>query len=195
MLGLARLKGWPLESYLEPDHPLQRRMLEEVARFTGMSASDIAEVVDGCGMVAFGVPLVRMAVSFAALAASASVESGPARIVEAMTSHPFLLGGSDRLCTALPTASKGRILGKLGAEGIYGVAIPSEGLGIAVKIEDGGFRALDPAVLRVLEHMDLLSEPELEGLGHYRRKPVRNTLGVQVGEIRAEFDLKPSVPA
>lgn len=190
MLGLARIKGWPTETYLEREHPLQRRMLEEVARFTGLPQTDISEVVDGCGMVAFGVPLVRMAVSFATLGVLASTEHGPARIVEAMTSHPFLLGGTERLCTDLPIASRGRILGKLGAEGVYGIALPSEGLGIAVKIEDGGFRALDPAVLRVLEELAVLSEAELEELSNYRRKPIRNTLGHEVGEIRAEFSLK-----
>jgi L-asparaginase II len=106
-----------------------------------------------------------------------------------MTSHPFMVGGTGRLCTALPTATRGRILGKLGAEGVYGMSIPGAGLGIAVKVEDGGMRAGDVAAVGVLEELDLLGEAELTELAEFRRKVVRNTLGDEVGEIRAEFSM------
>jgi L-asparaginase II len=189
MLGLARLKGWPLDSYLEPDHPLQQRMFAEMQRFTGMANEEIRIVSDGCGMLAFVVPLGRMALSFSRLAVAAGTEEGPRRIVGAMTSHPFMVGGTGRLCTALPTATRGRILGKLGAEGVYGMSIPGAGLGIAVKVEDGGMRAGDVAAVGVLEELDLLGEAELTELAEFRRKVVRNTLGDEVGEIRAEFSM------
>lgn len=191
MLGLAQIHGWPTDTYLEPSHPLQDRMLQEMARFTGLGREDIRTMPDGCGMLAFGVPLKSMATSFARLGAWSREEEGPARILEAMSAHPFMVGGTDRLCTELVRGTGGRMVGKLGAEGVYGVAIPEEGLGIAVKVQDGGTRAGDAATLRVLDQMGLLGQDEGRSLERFRTSIVRNTLNEAVGEISADFVLEP----
>jgi len=83
------------------------------------------------------------------------------------------------------------MIGKLGAEGVYGVTVPEEGLGLAVKVQDGGIRAGDAAAVRVLELMGLLTGKEQEALEGFRRSIVRNTLGEAVGEISANFSLAP----
>jgi L-asparaginase II len=187
MLGLARIHDWPLASYLQADHPLQRRMLDEMARFTGLRQKAIRRMVDGCGMVAFGVSLRAMALSFARLGATAREEEGPRRILEAMAGHPYMLGGTGRLCTRLPEVTGGRLIGKLGAEGVYGIAIPGEGLGFALKVEDGGMRAGDPAVMRALDDLGLLGPEESEALHAFRRPEIRNSRGEIVGEMRGTF--------
>jgi L-asparaginase II len=187
MLGLARIHDWPLFSYLDAGHPLQQRMLAEMARFTGLRQGSIHTMLDGCGMVAFGVPLRAMALSFARLGVAAREEEGPRRILEAMSGHPFMLGGTGRLCTRLPEVTGGRLIGKLGAEGVYGIAIPGEGLGFAVKVEDGGTRAGDPAVVRALDELGLLRPDESEALDPFRRREIRNTRGEVVGEMRGTF--------
>lgn len=189
MLGLALVHDWPVESYLDPRHPLQERMVQEMVRYTGLPREEMETMPDGCGMVAFGVPLRNMARSFAFLGTGARNEEGPARILEAMASHPFMVGGTDRFCTALIKATKGRMIGKLGAEGVYGITIPGEGLGIAVKVQDGGIRAGDAAAIRVLDQMGLLGSEEGRLLEGYRRPILRNTLGDVVGEISANFSL------
>jgi L-asparaginase II len=190
LLGLALVHDWPLGSYLDPGHPLQRRMLEEMGRFTGMATKEIATMPDGCGMLAFGVPLSKMALSFARFGAGAQERSGPARVLGAMADFPFMVGGTGRLCTALTEATGRRMVGKLGAEGVYCVAVPEEGLGIGLKVEDGGGRAGDAAVIRVLDLLGLLDQREGEALDRFRRKEIRNTLGEVVGEVRANFTFK-----
>ena len=190
MLGLAKVRGWPVDSYLDPEHPLQRRMLEEMARFTGMEAGEIATSPDGCGMLAFAVPLRRMALSFAHLASRGQSEEGPARVLKAMGENPFMVGGTGRLCTALLEATGGRLVGKLGADGIYGIAVPEEGLGLALKVEDGSMQAGDVAVVRMLDQLGILTPDEARGLDAFRRLEVRNTLGEKVGEMEGTFVLQ-----
>jgi L-asparaginase II len=141
-------------------------------------------------MVAFGVPLRSMARSFALLGAEARTEEGPARVLEAMRAHPHMVGGTGRICTALGRETGGRIIGKLGAEGVYGITIPSESLGIALKVEDGGMRAGDAAAVRVLDLLGVLETEEARALEPFRRRPVSNTLGSIVGEISADFSLE-----
>ena len=164
--------------------------MEEMVRFTGLDRGEIRTMPDGCGMVAFGVPLRAMARSFARLGALAGDEPGPAHILDSMASHSYMLGGEGRLCTALPEVTAGRLIGKLGAEGVYCVSVPEEGLGVAVKVEDGGIRAGDSAAVRVLDLFGLLESHEAEALHGFRRTVIRNTLGESVGELSANFDLE-----
>jgi len=187
MLGLARIHGWDPDSYLAPDHPLQQRMLDEMARFTGLRRKDIPTVVDGCGMVAFGAPLKVVAASFARLGSASRTEDGPRGVLEAMAGSPFMVGGSGRLCTRLGEVTRGRLIGKLGAEGVYAIAMPREGLGLALKVEDGGVRAGDPAVIRALNELGFLSDSEAEALQPFRRKEITNSRGETVGELRGTF--------
>lgn len=163
--------------------------MKEMVRFTGLAREEIRTMPDGCGMVAFGVPLHAMARSFARLGAEAGNEPGPAHILDSMASHSYMLGGKGRLCTALPEVTAGRLIGKLGAEGVYCVTVPEEGLGIAVKVEDGGIRAGDSAAVRVLDLFGLLQPDEVAALHGFRRTIIQNTLGEDVGEISANFDL------
>ena len=144
-------------------------------------------VPDGCGMVAFGVPLRNMARSFALLGARSRSEEGPRRVLGAMAAHPFLVAGTGRICSALGEATGGRIMGKLGAEGVYGMAVPEEGLGIALKVQDGGIRAGDAAAVRALDLLGLLDPSESEALESFRRGVLRNTLGQEVGEVFADY--------
>lgn len=190
MLGLARLKEWDVASYLEPDHPLQARMLAEMARFTGLEEGEIATSPDGCGMLAFAVPLRRMALSFAGLGALATSEEGPARVLSAMAEHPFMVAGTGRICTALLEATKGRMVGKLGADGVYGIALPEEGMGLALKVQDGSMKAGDVAVVRVLDRLGLLDPEEAAALEPFRRVEMTNTRGEVVGTMEATFQLR-----
>jgi L-asparaginase II len=103
-----------------------------------------------------------------------------------MMQHPFLVAGTDRLCTDLMAAAPG-IVAKVGAEGVYGVAIPEEGLGLAIKVEDGGWRAVDAALASVLSRMGLLTEAAGRELRGYLEPAVRNTRGEVVGSLEVEW--------
>jgi L-asparaginase II len=191
MLALARARGWDPEGYHLPEHPVQARILEEVARWTRMPAEAIGVGTDGCGVVCFALPLRRMALAFAALAAAArSGEPAPAAVVGAMTAHPEMVAGPGRICTELARVTEGRLFAKVGAEGVYCVGVPGAELGIALKVEDGSERAVAPAVAGVLRELDLISEDDFGALHRYVFRELSNSRGEVVGEVRPVIRLR-----
>jgi L-asparaginase II len=189
MIALALGMGWDPLDYHRVQHPVQRRMIDEVARWSGIEPERMPLGVDGCGVVCFAVPLSAMARSFAAFTEAAERGEGAASVVGAMTAHPFMVGGTGRTCTDVMTVAGDRVFVKLGAEGVYGGGLRGQGLGFAIKIEDGGRRAVEPALVRLLEGLGVLSSEDVERLARHARPEVRNTLGEVVGEIRAAFDV------
>jgi L-asparaginase II len=177
MLVVCVHEGWETESYRDPDHPLQRWILEIVARFCGLQRDEILPGGDGCGVPAFGMPLSHLATGFARLAAGESLPDdlteAAGRIRRAMQEHPYMVAGTDRFDTAVMGGTD--LVSKGGAEAVYGAGSP-EGWGLALKISDGGSRALRPAALTVLARrgVDVPGESET--------RPVRDLHGVVVGE-------------
>jgi L-asparaginase II len=133
MLALCHAEGWPYEGYRLAEHPCQQAMLAEVAEMAG--TSEIPTAVDGCGVITFALPLERMAAAFTRI---------DDRIAAAMRSYPELIRGPTALDTNLMQTLPGWTA-KGGAEGLFCAASP-EGLGVALKVEDGAHRALQPAV-------------------------------------------------
>ena len=190
MLALARFHGWPLAGYQDAGHPVQERMLREVIRWTGLAEEDIELGVDGCGVVTFALPVFALARAFAGVAAAARRGgSGAATVVQAMVRHPWVVGGSGRLCTTLMKAAGGRLFAKVGAEGVYAAGVPGAELGIALKVHDGAWRAAEPALLGVLETLGLLAGDELKELARWSTPVLTNTREEQVGSIRCRVDL------
>ncbi|MFI5256893.1 MAG: asparaginase [Gemmatimonadales bacterium] len=185
MLAHAFASGWPAFGYERQDHPVQRDCLRTVARWTGIDEKCIGQAVDGCGVVVFALPLEPMARAYARLADGArrSIDV-PSRIVHAMQTRPFLIGGTDRFDSALIEATQGRVIAKIGAEGVHSVAIVDDGIGIAVKVEDGNQRAQFPAVIAVLQHVGALSKELPPRLAEFLQRTLRNTRGEVVGEVR-----------
>jgi len=189
MAAFAVAMGWSPEHYHHLEHPVQQRMLGEVVRWSGLAPEQIDIGVDGCGVPCFGLSLRDMAASFARLTAAADAGEPASRIVAAMTGHPFMVAGTGRVCTDVMTQTEGRAFLKLGAEGLYCGGLPGRQWGFAVKIGDGARRAVDVAVIRVLECLGALDEDQVEALKHHGRPSFTNTRGEIVGEIRAAFDL------
>lgn len=193
MLALAVHHGWPTAGYLRADHPVQERMVEEVSRWTGLPPAEIGRGTDGCGVVSFAVPVRAMARSFAALTGAAGRgEEGPARIVDAMTGHPFLVAGTGRLDTDVMERAGDRVFVKTGAEGVYCAGLRGRGLGVALKVEDGdgARRASASALVEILSALDVLTADEVDALAGHHRPPIRNTRDEVVGEIRPELALE-----
>jgi L-asparaginase II len=189
MLALAVAMGWDPTDYHRADHPVQRRMLREIARWSDRDESEIPVAVDGCGIPCFAVPLHVMAAGFARYAASAHRGEAAGTVVDAMTGHPFMVGGTGRTCTDVMDVAGDRVFVKLGAEGVYGGGLPSRSLGFALKVADGGRRAVEVALIRTLECVGVLSANEVASLSRHGNPDVTNTRGEVVGELRAAFDL------
>ena len=187
MLGRAQTAGWHTYGYEREEHPVQRCCLEAVATWSGLPQSAIGRAVDGCGALVFALSLEGMARAYARFARAAHRgEEVPSRIAHAMQTRPFLIGGTDRFDSIVIEETEGRVIPKIGAEGVHSIAVPERGLGIAIKVEDGAQRAQFAAVVRALQHLDVLPKqlpPRLEELLH---RPIRNTRGEIVGELKVE---------
>jgi len=201
MLALALHIGAPTESYDQLDNPVQVLIREVLARFSGVPIDQMAIGIDGCGVPVFGMSVRAMALMYARLAAppedfDQATRTACQRIVAAMCTYPELIGGTaERLDTEMMRAANGRLISKVGAEGVYTVGVlpcsewPS-GLGLALKIEDGeNFRARPAVVIEALRQLGVLSNESLAAVAHYARFPVHNRCGDEVGEVRAAFEL------
>jgi L-asparaginase II len=173
MLALCRAHGWDSRGYRLHDHLCQRAMLAEVAGAADLDRAEIAIGIDGCGVLAFALPLERMALAFARLE---RLDGGDS-VAAAMRAHPALIRGPEAVDTTVMRAHEGWVA-KGGAEGVMCIAGP-RGLGIALKIEDGEGRAVGPATAAFLSRLGY----PVERLDF---SPVRNNRSDVVGEIRAE---------
>jgi L-asparaginase II len=188
MLAFAVAQGWPVEGYNRPEHPVQQRMLVEVARWSELDAGAVATGVDGCGVVCFALPLERMALSFARFARAAREGEGAARVVAAMSRQPHMIAGTGRLCTALMTRAPGRVFVKTGAEGVYCAGVPGQDLGVAIKVLDGARRAADVAIVAVLKLLGVLEPEDVAELAAFAAPDVLDTRGEVVGSVRGVFE-------
>jgi L-asparaginase II len=194
MLARASLAGWSTHGYERDGHPVQEGCLTSVSEWTGVPSSDIDRGIDGCGVVVFNLSLEAMARAYARFAnAVAQGDAIPQRIAQAMTARPFLIGGTDRFDTVLLEETQGRVLVKIGAEGVHCAAIIDQGIGIAVKVEDGASRAQYPALLEILRRYGAVSDPLPQRLAEFARPRIKNTRGETVGEVGLATVAAPAV--
>jgi L-asparaginase II len=186
MLALCVYHFWPVEDYLTPAHPVQQLILKTVADMLGLPPADIPVAIDGCGAPVFYAPLRNIARGFARLAA-APPESPEGLIMAACLQHPRHIAGDGRLETTIMLTLPGRVFAKTGAEGGFALALAKEGLGVALKIEDGAGRALGPAIIEVLHRLDLLTPEARETLGPLWRPAILNHRKQEVGFLRPAF--------
>ncbi len=139
MLGTCRAHGWTVEGYRRPDHPLQQLLLLEVAAAAELDPAEVGTGIDGCGVVAFAIPLERAASAFARL----ELLDGGDRVAAAMRAHPVLVGGEGATDTVLMQTHPGTVA-KGGADGL--LCAGGRGTGLALKVADGNSRALRPAL-------------------------------------------------
>jgi L-asparaginase II len=176
MLAVCVYRGWATGGYRNPDHPLQLWILEIVAQVCGLQTDEILLGGDGCGVPAFGMPLKNLATGFARLATGALPDDlavAAVRVRRAMREHPYMVGGTERFDTAVMRGTG--LICKSGAETVFGAG-SADGWGLALKISDGGARALRPAALAALSRrgVEVPDEPE--------SSPVHDLHGEVVGE-------------
>ncbi|UJF36307.1 asparaginase [Paenibacillus hexagrammi] len=193
MLTLAAYLQAPVDTYMDVNHPVQKFMLEAVSDLSDVSQEEMILGTDGCGVPVFGMTIDRLAVAFARLGQpdglAAERASACRQIIDSVRKNPECLAGDDRFDTQLIRATQGRIVGKMGAEGVFALTIPIEGIGFAVKVEDGNQRALYPAVVEALHQLSLLSAAEVAALAEFHTPVQRNWQGTEVGRIEPDFSL------
>lgn len=190
MLAACRGLGLPLDAYLDPAHPWQRRMLSTVCDWCAADPGAVPIALDGCSAPTFALPLFNMALGFARLARAAAAPGPVARLLRSMALHPRLTGEPDLRDFALAGRASplpAALITKLGANGLHCAAIPGAGMGFAMKVADGASAPRWPVLTRALELAGLIS-PETASAMRRRLWPRLETRrGEPVGELRVEF--------
>jgi len=176
---------------------VQPRCLEAVTCWTDLPQHEIGTAADGCGGACYGLRLRNMALAYARLAIAdfglriadskgeGQIRNPQSAIVQSMMRHPDLIAGEGRPCTELMRAHPGRVVVKVGAEGVYCALLPRDGLGVAIKVADGHALASALALAAVLEQLGLRPRP-----ASLTAWPLLNTRGEPVGELRVNGGLE-----
>lgn len=185
-LTVARHLGAPTGGYRHGDHPVQQLVTAALAGATGVAIDPTDAGIDGCGIPVHPVPLSAMATAGARFGAPDRWPDprpqAARRLAAAMVAQPWYVAGTDRLCTHLLGAGAGDLLVKGGAEGVQLASLPTPGLGIAVKAEDGARRAAEMALGHALATLDHADVPGA-GAVFAARSRLTNHAGTQVGDL------------
>jgi L-asparaginase II len=187
-LTTARHLGEPTRGYIAWDHPVQQRILGVLEQMSGLDLSAAPRGIDGCGIPVIGMPLGNLALAMARLGDPVDLPEHRAvatrRVREAMAAEPYFVAGSGRFCSTLMAVTGAAVTVKTGAEGVFAAALPTLGLGIALKVDDGASRASEVALAGLLRHLGLLSPAQQEALGPLLSPSVLNRAGRETGRIR-----------
>ena len=194
MLALCLHMGWDTAEYQAKEHPVQQMLLSTVADLCGLAPGDIMLGVDGCGVPVHGMPLYHMALGYYNLCNSNQLADARGKaakdVLAAMSEHPSMVSGDGQFCTELMRSTEGRVIGKLGADGIYCTAEREGGWAMAIKIEDGNVAAIPAVVIRAFRQMNILAEGEHQSLRHFAVREILNCHGEKVGETKAAFHME-----
>ena len=213
MLSLSRHLDAPLADYLDPQHPVQRLILQALAEMADLPADQLAIGIDGCSAPTFALPLRAAAQAFARLAdpqgQGSARRSACEQVFTAMVGYPAMVHGIGEFDTRVMEVGAGRILCKRGAEGYCGLSLRpgvlghgSPAVGVAIKIADGdlgrrsdvppGNRAATRVVLKALQDLGALDSAQSEALAGFGPQPVTNKRQLAVGWMRPCFSLERS---
>ncbi|MBP2299995.1 asparaginase [Azospirillum picis] len=187
-LTTAMHKGERLKGYVRYGHPVQQRILGVLEQMTGQDLSGAPWGIDGCSIPTIGIPLGAIAYAMARIADPIDLPDARAeavtRIARAWGGHPFLIAGTGTFDTAVMEAAEGAVLVKGGAEGVGCAVIPDQGIGIALKIEDGAARAREVAMAALIRATGALSDAQWARVPDLLTVPLLNRAGTRVGELR-----------
>ncbi len=184
MLCACVHNGWPTTGYLERDHPVQQAILGHLERLTDTPTDEIHTAIDGCGAPTFHMPIDRIARGIQRLAG----EPAGARILAAMAAHPPMVAGTGRFCTDLAAATGGRVVGKVGALGLYVALNRETGEAFAVKDTSGGrLQIVEAAAAHLAGIAGWLTPTETARLEAHRTPALRNWAGTAVGSLLPVF--------
>jgi len=184
-----------VRGYVQPDHPVMREVTAALQAATGCDLSRAPTGTDGCSIPTYGIPLKNLASAFARVGTEVglSAEHGAAarRLRAAVAKAPFFVAGSGRFDTRVMERLGERVFCKVGAEGVFCAALPEQGLGVAIKIDDGNnARAAEVVMASVIESLVRLERDEREFMRTFSDVTLKNWNGIEVGALRATASLR-----
>jgi L-asparaginase II len=188
MLALAARLGVDPSGYIDLGHSIQKGVARVLDELCDVETARLPVGIDGCSVPTWAIPLRNLALGFQRLASGETLtpnrREACARIVAAVSAHPFMVAGTKRYCTRLMQAVP-RAFVKTGAEGVFCGAVPHAGIGIALKCEDGANRASETAMAALLAGLDVWTPEETGELAAFTEVTLKNWRKVVVGKVRA----------
>ena len=187
-LCLACAMKADIADYFRPEHPVQREVRAVLEDFTGSVLSQDRCAIDGCSVPTWAVPLENLARGLAKFGSghglSPARAKAAARLRHACAQKPWYVAGTGRFCTEIMQLFGARVFVKTGAEGVYCGALPEQGLGIAIKCDDGAGRAAQAIMAAVIARFLPLEPAERAALDPFIRPVLHNWNGFEVGAVR-----------
>lgn len=185
-LAACVMNGWDIATYKSLEHPLQHAIIEKMRDYYNFEPKYLAQ--DGCGAPIMAMPFENMCKGF-----MKCFEDYP-RIQEAFSQQPYMIGGYGKIDSEVIFASNGRLISKVGAEGLCMVYNPEKAQTLLVKIADSSEHARAFVLIEALKQLGWLSSEEIKNNPVTRlfEKDVKNVAGDIVGEVISTFELSKS---
>jgi L-asparaginase II len=178
----------PIRGYIEADHPVQRRVAETVGEMAGFDLSRAPRGRDGCGIPVIALPLRALATAMARLADPSGLSAprcaAAQRLLDAMAAAPLLVDGTGGMTATLMSIAGAAVRLKPGAEGVFAAALPRLGLGVALKIDDGGGRAAELAMATVLDRLGCFTAEARSAAAPFLLPPLKTVAGREAGRLQ-----------
>ncbi|MDD3013503.1 MAG: asparaginase [Candidatus Gastranaerophilales bacterium] len=184
MLAVCRAMNWDADNYLDFDHPLQKKYIDIIKKLCNINER-MEFSIDGCGAPIYGMPFYKMGFGFLKLFLSQESEL----IKKAFIQNPIIIGGNGRLDSEIIKVSQGRLIAKVGAEGLCIVINIKEKKALVVKIQDSNIQARSIVTIEALKQLDWLSLEELKNINGLYDLKIKNLNNIQVGEIKPVFKI------
>ena len=185
---LACALGDDPRGYGAPSHPVQREVCATLASLTGVALSAEEAAIDGCAVPTWAIPLSGLALAFARFGTGHTLSplrsKAAARLRQACAAAPWYVAGTGRFCTEIIQRFGARVYVKTGAEGVFCSALPDQGIGIALKCDDGGTRAAEAIMALAIARFLPLADGEREFLSRWTDRTLRNWNGTVIGGLR-----------
>jgi len=185
-LATCKKLNWPIETYLKGDHPLQIEIFRIVSELLEIPTSEIKAERDDCGAPTLYLKLSEMSRLYSLLSSSDNAELE--QISRAMTTNPTLISDNNKFDTEIIKASHGQVIGKGGAEGIQCLCKINEGIGLALKVEDGSRRAKHAVSLHLLKQLEWISDLRIQDI---EEKVFNFSEGVRI-EVKGQIKIQES---
>jgi L-asparaginase II len=187
-LCLACAMGIGHADYWRPDHPVQQSVCSVLEDLSGTRLGPECRAVDGCSVPTWAIPLQNLAQAFAKFGTGRGLlpkrAAAAARLRAACAGHPWHVAGTGRFCTEIMKLLSARAFVKTGAEGVFCGALPEQGLGIAVKCDDGAGRAAEAIMATLIARFLPLNAADHAALSRFMSPTLHNWNGIEVGALR-----------
>ena len=161
-LATCKKMNWSMDDYLSLNHPLQVEIIRRISEILNISKKDILTAVDDCGSPTLFLQLNQISALYAELSEANQPEL--VQIIRAMIANPELVGGEGQFDTELMKRSHGQLISKGGSEGVQCLGRIGEGMGIAIKVEDGARRAKHAVAINILRQLEWITPTAAEEL-------------------------------